>query len=129
MALRLACHDEKVHATMAPQGSDARAIFDAVEQARVESIGTLRMEGVAANLRSMTEEKYSKANFTGIERQEDAPIGEAVAMMVREKLTGQKPPPPRERFSISGGPSSRRRRVPNSMTLQASSTTSRLSRR
>ncbi|MDO3432902.1 cobaltochelatase subunit CobT [Rhizobium sp. CBN3] len=92
MALRLACHDEKMHTTMAPQGSDARAIFDAVEQARVESIGTLRMEGVAANLRSMTEEKYSKANFTGIERQEDAPIGEAVAMMVREKLTGQRPP-------------------------------------
>ncbi|MDM9621495.1 cobaltochelatase subunit CobT [Rhizobium sp. AC44/96] len=92
MALRLACHDEKVHATMAPQGSDARAIFDAVEQARVESIGALRMEGVAANLRSMTEEKYAKANFSGIERQEDAPVGEAVAMMVREKLTGQKPP-------------------------------------
>ena len=92
MALRLACHDEKLHATMAPQGSDARVIFDAVEQARVESIGALRMEGMAANLRSMTEEKYSKANFTGIERQEDAPIGEAVAMMVREKLTGQRPP-------------------------------------
>ncbi|MDR9773995.1 cobaltochelatase subunit CobT [Rhizobium hidalgonense] len=92
MALRLACHDEKMHATMAPQGSDARAIFDVVEQARVESIGALRMEGMAANLRSMTEEKYSKANFTGIERQEDAPVGEAVAMMVREKLTGQRPP-------------------------------------
>jgi cobaltochelatase CobT len=92
MALRIACHDEKVHSTMAPQGSDARIIFDAVEQARVESIGSLRMEGMAANLRSMTEEKYAKANFTGIERQEDAPIGEAVAMMVREKLTGQKAP-------------------------------------
>jgi cobaltochelatase CobT len=92
MALRIACHDEKVHSTMAPQGSDARIIFDAVEQARVESIGSLRMEGMATNLRSMTEEKYAKANFTGIERQEDAPIGEAVAMMVREKLTGQKPP-------------------------------------
>ncbi|MBO9125880.1 MULTISPECIES: cobaltochelatase subunit CobT [unclassified Rhizobium] len=92
MALRLACHDEKVHATMAPQGSDARAIFDAVEQARVESIGALRMEGVASNLRSMTTEKYAKANFSGIERQEDAPVGEAVAMMVREKLTGEKPP-------------------------------------
>ncbi|CDM59484.1 MULTISPECIES: cobaltochelatase subunit CobT [Rhizobium] len=92
MALRLACHDDRVHATMAPQGSDARAIFDAVEQARVESIGALRMEGVAANLRSMTDEKYAKANFSGIERQEDAPIGEAMAMMVREKLTGEKPP-------------------------------------
>jgi cobaltochelatase CobT len=92
MALRIACHDERVHTSMAPQGSDARGIFDAVEQARVESIGTLRMEGVAANLRSMQEEKYAKANFSGIERQEDAPVGEAVAMMVREKLTGQKPP-------------------------------------
>jgi cobaltochelatase CobT len=92
MALRLACHDDRVHATMAPQGADARVIFDAVEQARVESIGALRMSGMASNLAEMNSEKYSKANFSGIERQEDAPIGEAMAMIVREKLTGQKPP-------------------------------------
>ncbi|KAA0698588.1 cobaltochelatase subunit CobT [Neorhizobium sp. P12A] len=92
MALRLACHDDRVHATMAPQGTDARVIFDAVEQARVESIGALRMSGMASNLAAMNSEKYSKANFSGIERQEDAPIGEAMAMIVREKLTGQKPP-------------------------------------
>jgi cobaltochelatase CobT len=92
MALRLACHDTNVHATMAPQGSDARAIFDAVEQARVESIGSLRMAGMAQNIGSMNAEKYAKANFSGIERQDDAPIAEAVAMLVREKLTGQTPP-------------------------------------
>ncbi|MGA1802035.1 cobaltochelatase subunit CobT [Rhizobium sp. HT1-10] len=92
MALRLACHDARVHATMAPQGTDARVIFDAVEQARVESIGTLRMDGVAANIYSMNTEKYAKANFAGVERQEDAPLGEAMAMIIREKLTGQKPP-------------------------------------
>ncbi|ACM37924.1 MULTISPECIES: cobaltochelatase subunit CobT [Rhizobium/Agrobacterium group] len=92
MALRLACHDQKVHASMAPEGQDARSVFDAVEQARVESIGALRMTGVAANLKSMTSEKYAKANFSGIERREDAPLSEAVAMMVREALTGQKPP-------------------------------------
>lgn len=92
MALRLACHDTNVHATMAPQGSDARAVFDAVEQARVESIGSLRMAGMASNIGSMNAEKYSKANFSGIERQEDAPIGEAMAMLVREKLTGVKSP-------------------------------------
>lgn len=92
MALRLACHDTGVHATMAPQGSDARAIFDAVEQARVESIGSLRMAGMANNIGSMNAEKYAKANFSGIERQDDAPIGEAMAMLVREKLTGVKPP-------------------------------------
>src|ERR1700712_2765151 len=92
MALRLACHDARLHATMSPQGADARVIFDAVEQARVESIGALRMSGVASNINSMNLEKYAKANFSGIERQEDAPIGEAMAMIIREKLTGQKPP-------------------------------------
>jgi cobaltochelatase CobT len=92
MALRLACHDTNVHATMAPQGTDARAVFDAVEQARVESLGSLRMAGVASNISSMNAEKYAKANFSGVERQEDAPLGEAMAMLVREKLTGVKPP-------------------------------------
>ncbi|EHS52114.1 cobalt chelatase, pCobT subunit [Rhizobium sp. PDO1-076] len=92
MALRIACHDQKIHATMAPQGADARMIFDAVEQARVEAIGSLRMPGVASNIQSMNTEKYAKANFSTISRQEDAPIQEAVAMLVREKLTGQKPP-------------------------------------
>ncbi len=93
MALRIACHDTNVHASMSPQSADARVVFDAVEQARVESIGALRMAGMASNLSSMHAEKYSKANFSGVERQEDAPIGEAVAMLVREKLTGIKPPP------------------------------------
>ncbi|NML75879.1 cobaltochelatase subunit CobT [Rhizobium sp. S-51] len=92
MALRIACHDQKIHATMAPQGQDARSVFDAVEQARVESIGSLRMSGMATNITAMNSEKYAKANFSGINRQEDAPIQEAVAMLVREKLTGEKPP-------------------------------------
>lgn len=92
MALRLACHDQKIHSAMAPQGVDARAVFDAVEQARVESVGALRMRGMAANLQTMNAEKYAKANFSGISRQEDAPLSEAMAMLVREKLTGEKPP-------------------------------------
>jgi cobaltochelatase CobT len=92
MALRLACHNSDMHATMSPQGADARLIFDAVEQARVESIGARRMQGMASNIRAMNTEKYAKANFGLINTQEDAPLAEAVAMMVREKLTGEKPP-------------------------------------
>lgn len=92
MALRKACHNARIHATMSPQGADARAIFDAVEQARVEAIGSLRMAGVADNLSVMLDEKYARANFGNIERQADAPLEEAIALMVREKLTGEKPP-------------------------------------
>lgn len=92
MALRKACHDARIHATMSPQGADARAIFDAVEQARVEAIGSNRMHGMAQNLTTMLTEKYAKANFGAITRQADAPLEEAVALIVREKLTGQAPP-------------------------------------
>ncbi len=92
MALRLACHDADTHAVMSPQGPEARQIFDAVEQARVESIGALRMPGMASNIKAMNTEKYAKANFAGITSKDDAPIAEAVALLVREKLTGEKPP-------------------------------------
>ncbi len=92
MALRQACHNDRIHATLAPEGKQARAIFDAVEQARVEAIGSLRMEGVAENLNSMLADKYARANFPAITDQAEAPLEEAVALLVREKLTGRKAP-------------------------------------
>ena len=39
IALRLACHDPGVHRKLAPGGQQARAVFEAIEQARVEAIG------------------------------------------------------------------------------------------
>ncbi|AAK89775.2 cobalt chelatase [Agrobacterium tumefaciens] len=92
MALRLACHDADTHAVMSPHGAEAQLVFDAVEQARVESIGALRMPGMASNIQAMNTEKYAKANFSGINNKDDAPLAEAVALLVREKLTGEKPP-------------------------------------
>jgi cobaltochelatase CobT len=92
MALRRACHDERLHTQFAPQGPDARAIYDAVEQARVEAIGASRMAGTAQNLNSMLTEKYAKANFRGINSREDSPIEEAMSLLVREALTGERPP-------------------------------------
>src|SRR4029077_10098791 len=43
IALRLACHDPAVHRQNAPRGKTARAVYDAVEQARVEALGARRM--------------------------------------------------------------------------------------
>jgi cobaltochelatase CobT len=97
MALRRACHDNSVHSRLAPQGKQARAIFDAVEQARVEAIGSKAMAGVADNIGSMLEDKYSKANLAAVADRADAPLEEAVALMVRERLTGRAPPPSAER--------------------------------
>lgn len=92
LALRLACHDPKVHRQMVPEGRNARTIFEAVEQARCEAIGSRRMSGVSGNLTAMLNDRYTGENAPKIAEQSDAPLEEALALMVRERLTGQKPP-------------------------------------
>lgn len=93
MALRLSCHNDSIHRRLLPSGQTARAVYDAIEQARCESIGARRMEGVAANLSAMLDDKYHRGNFSQVTYVADAPIEEALAMLVRERLTGSAPPP------------------------------------
>jgi cobaltochelatase CobT len=93
VALKLACHDPAVHRRLVPGGQQARAVFDAVEQARVEAIGSRRMLGVKSNLTAMIDDRFHRGKFDEVTDRADAPIEEAVAMMVRERLTGQAPPP------------------------------------
>jgi cobaltochelatase CobT len=93
IALKLACHDPGVHRRLVPGGQQARAVFEAVEQARVEAIGARRMEGVARNLSAMLDDRFHRGKFDDVTDRADAPIEDAVAMMVRERLTGLAPPP------------------------------------
>ena len=92
IALKLACHDPGVHRKLAPGGQTARAVFDAVEQARVEAIGARRMSGVARNLTAMLDDRFHRGKFDEVTDRADAPIEDALAMLVRERLTGQAPP-------------------------------------
>ena len=94
IALRLACHDPAVHRKLVPGGQQARAVFDAVEQARVEAIGSRRMGGVAKNLAAMLDDRFHRGKYDEITDRADAPIEDALAMIVRERLTGENPPPP-----------------------------------
>jgi cobaltochelatase CobT len=93
VSLKIACHDPAVHRRLLPGGQQARAVFDAVEQARVEAIGARRMLGVAKNLTAMIDDRFHRGKFDEITDRADAPIEEAVSLMVRERLTGQAPPP------------------------------------
>ncbi|HEV2574429.1 MAG TPA: cobaltochelatase subunit CobT [Beijerinckiaceae bacterium] len=93
LALKLACHDANVHRRLTPTNQAARAVFEAVEQARVESIGSRRMQGVAENLTAMLDDRYHRGTYADVTDRSDAPLEDAVAMMVRERLTGLAPPP------------------------------------
>src|SRR5436190_16253305 len=97
IALKLACHDPGVHKKLVPGGQQARAVFEAVEQARVEAIGARRMSGVAKNLSAMLDDRFHRGKFDEVSDRADAPLEEALGMMVRERLTGMAPPPAAKR--------------------------------
>jgi cobaltochelatase CobT len=93
VALRLRYHDDAVHSKRVPGGPLARAVFDAVEQARVEALGARRMAGVAANLGAMLDEQYRRQGFERITERTESTMAEAVRLLTREALTRERPPP------------------------------------
>src|SRR5919197_749425 len=50
------------------------------------------MRGLASNLTAMLDDRFHRGKFDEITDRADAPIEDAVAMLVRERLTGQAPP-------------------------------------
>ena len=92
LALTAACHDPKVHRGLVPAAGPGRAVFEAVERARVEALGANRMPGMAANLTAKIESFYGEAKFSDLKSREDAPLEDALHLLVREKLTGLTPP-------------------------------------
>ena len=91
-ALKLRYHDAAVHTATSPQGNDARAAFDACEQARVESLGIRAMAGVGGNMDAML---AREAATTGLDRAEalpQVPLPWALRLFLREILTGRPAP-------------------------------------
>jgi len=92
LALTAACHDVKLHARLAPKSGPAKTVFEAVERARIEALGANRMPGMAANLTARVEDQYGQGRYAEITERADAPLEDALALMVRERLTGAAPP-------------------------------------
>ncbi|MGE0740178.1 MAG: cobaltochelatase subunit CobT [Hyphomonadaceae bacterium] len=92
LALRLAHHDDREHARMRPQGAEARAVFDAVEDMRVQALGANAMKGVANNLTAALTDTLERKGTARLTERAIAPLADAVALMVRERLTGLAPP-------------------------------------
>ena len=62
-ALKLRYHDDSVHQRRSPRGGPAEEMFQWIEAARVASIGSLSMEGVAQNLDASLEAQCQQAAF------------------------------------------------------------------
>jgi len=87
-ALKLKHHDPARHAALRPSEVIAGAAFDAVENARVEALGSRNMAGIAANLGHALELKMRTDPIARAQAPDEVPISTALSLMVRERLTG-----------------------------------------
>ena len=92
LALRLANHDETLHARLRPADSKAAEVFEAVEQARVEAVGSQSLAGVRANMNAALLTRLERSGALRVTEAQRVPAAEAVALLVRERLTGQRAP-------------------------------------
>ncbi len=67
-------------------------MFEAAERARVEALGANRMPGMARNLTARIEDQYAHGRYAQVKTRADAPLEDAVALLIRERLTGMPPP-------------------------------------
>lgn len=97
-ALHIAHHDQELHRTLSPMDTQAREMFDALEQARCEAIGSNSMKGVRGNLNAVLEEKCRRAGFENASSLEQINIAEALHVLARLGLSGEDTPPSAEKL-------------------------------
>ena len=91
-ALRLRHHNAALHARHMPAEPVARACFDAIEQVRYEALGARDYAGVRGNLAAALEHQVASDPIARAERAEDVPVQTALALLLREALTGEAVP-------------------------------------
>ncbi len=92
VALRLRHHDEGVHAARSPGQREAKDVYDALEQARVETVGAQHMAGVSANLRAKLAEECEAEGYDRMTRRDQLPLPAALSLLARERMSGQDSP-------------------------------------
>jgi cobaltochelatase CobT len=91
-ALKIRHHNDSLHAKNAPGEPTARAAYDAVEAVRYEALGSRAYAGMRANLDAANDVRIGGDPIARASRAEDVPIPAALALMLREHLTGQPVP-------------------------------------
>jgi cobaltochelatase CobT len=91
-ALKLAHHDEAKHLQLAPKNGEGRSVFTALEDARIEALGSNALKGVGDNIAAHLEQVARDKGYARMEDRQDAPIAEIAAMIARERMTGRPVP-------------------------------------
>ncbi len=91
-ALKMRHHNPSLHARNAPVEPVARACFDQIEQVRYEALGAIGYHGIRANIGAATDQRIASDPITRAASLEEVPMQSALALLLREHLTGQAVP-------------------------------------
>jgi len=92
LALKIKNHDQLIHKKYLPSSPQAQKLYNAIEEARIEAVGAIDMPGCASNLNARNIASYRNSSLNNITQKDEAPIAEAISLIIREKLTGFAPP-------------------------------------
>jgi cobaltochelatase CobT len=92
MAMRHKYHNLSTFNRYAPQGQMAKDIYDAMETARCEAVGSKDMPGTASNIDAKIENEALRQGFGDIKEASQAPLATAAGYLVRHLATGRELP-------------------------------------
>ena len=91
-SMRLAFHNPRLHQKLAPRSVSARMLFDALEQTRIEALGSNLMPGVGQNLTRRLQDELSSRRYANARHKAQTEFQDALCLLCREILTGNAPP-------------------------------------
>ncbi|OFW98784.1 MAG: cobaltochelatase subunit CobT [Alphaproteobacteria bacterium RIFCSPHIGHO2_12_FULL_45_9] len=97
--LRLRHHNAKLHAKNAPTDERAKSIHDALEMARIESLGARDMVGIRNNLNTVMDEKFTQMGYHNLTTQRNDTLPDALHLLARMHLTGEPLPPAAQKLA------------------------------
>ncbi|HRI75378.1 MAG TPA: cobaltochelatase subunit CobT [Alphaproteobacteria bacterium] len=86
-ALRLRYHDATLHSRLLPADAQAKAVYEALEDARIEAVGTADYPGAAANIETTLKRDAKRLRLHLVKGMDDAPLAEALRYLAREAFT------------------------------------------
>jgi len=90
LAMRLNYHDKGLHNRLMPPGDDARKVFNALEQARVEAVGGRVYPGAQQNLAAL--HAQNATSYEAFTVRDPQHMAQAITVLAREQFNGEAMP-------------------------------------
>lgn len=97
--LRLKYHNPQIHGKNRPTDEQAKSVHDALELARIESLGARDLAGVKQNLNTVLDEKCAQMGYHNLTSRRNDTLPDAIHLLARLHLTGEPLPPAAQKLA------------------------------